>query len=379
MQRVLFVHAHPDDESISTGATIATLVAAGDSVTVLTCTRGERGEVIPDDLAHLEGTDGLGPVRELELAAAMAALGVRDHRMLGSDDARWQGRDPRVYRDSGMRWSGSGTARALDTMDPWSLTSADLGEVAADIAAVMAEIEPDVVVSYRADGGYGHPDHIRVHQATRTAAEVMRVPFYVIDPDARQGLTVDAAPVLERKRAALAAHRTQVTLEGDTFSLSSGAPRRLAEPERFRRLKPPVTEFAGYSLVARIAICLIALVVGALAGVVLTVSHQATVAGIPWGIIVAIVVSTALIAGLRLVFVTRLVAAAAATGLLGASALLSVQTQGGSILVPDNIVGYIWTFAPVVVSLVVLAWPRVDPPAGHRIAAVPAAKGLDHP
>lgn len=379
MQRVMFVHAHPDDESISTGATIATLIAAGDSVTVVTCTRGERGEVIPADLAHLEGTDELGPARERELATAMTVLGVRDHRMLGSDSARWQGRPARVYRDSGMQWGSRGTARALDTVDPWSLTAAELGEVAADIAAVMAEIEPHVVVTYRADGGYGHPDHVRVHEATRAAAEVMGVPLYVIDPDARHGVTVDAAPVLERKRAALAAHRSQVTLDGDTFSLSSGEPRPISEPERFERLRPPATEFAGYSLLGRIATCLIALVVGALAGIVLTVSHQATVAGIPWGIIVAIIVSTALIAGLRIVFVTRLVAAAAAAGLLGASALLAVQTQGGSILVPDNLVGYIWTFAPVVVSLVVLGWPRVERPTGHRIAAVPAAKGPDHP
>jgi N-acetyl-1-D-myo-inositol-2-amino-2-deoxy-alpha-D-glucopyranoside deacetylase len=98
-ERVLFVHAHPDDESITTGGTIATLLDAGAHVTVLTCTRGELGEVIPADLQHLlESPEALGAYREKELAAAMAALGVTDHRYLGDDDALWDDLAPRRRR-----------------------------------------------------------------------------------------------------------------------------------------------------------------------------------------------------------------------------------------------------------------------------------------
>ena len=242
VERVLFVHAHPDDETISTGATIATLVDRGAEVIVLTCTRGERGEVIPQDLHHLEGSlDELGSVREGELAEALAVLGVTDHRMLGNSNARWTGRAPRRYLDSGMRWAPSG-ATALDELDARSLCAAEVGEVAADIAAVIIELEPDVVVSYDVDGGYGHPDHVRAHEATRTATEVLGVPFYVIDSSAKNSsaksstaknssaknstakksgqLVIDVAPVVDRKRDALEKHRTQVSVSGDEFSLS---------------------------------------------------------------------------------------------------------------------------------------------------------------
>src|SRR5690606_31265526 len=109
LEHVVFVHAHPDDETISTGGTIASLVEAGVGVTVVTCTRGERGEVIPPELQHLEG-DGpaLAGVREGELAAAMAALGVTDHRYLGDSNARAAGLAPRRYADSGMVWGADG-------------------------------------------------------------------------------------------------------------------------------------------------------------------------------------------------------------------------------------------------------------------------------
>src|SRR5690554_2536102 len=108
-RHVLFVHAHPDDETISTGGTIATLVDAGVGVTVVTCTRGERGEVIPAELVHLEG-DGpkLAEHRMGELADAMRILGVEDHRYLGEQSARLADLPPRRYLDSGMVWDSSG-------------------------------------------------------------------------------------------------------------------------------------------------------------------------------------------------------------------------------------------------------------------------------
>lgn len=374
---VLFVHAHPDDESISTGATIASLVDGGATVTVLTCTRGELGEVIPPDLMHLAGTAELADVRERELAAALAALGVSDQRFLGDADARWQGRPPRRYTDSGMRWGDAG-AEPLPYLDDSSLAAAELGEVAADIAAVILDTKPDLVVSYAVDGGYGHPDHIRAHEAARAATEVLRVPFYVVETGGKATVTVDPAPVIDRKRAALAAHRTQVVVDGDSFSLSSGPARPIAEPERFRRLRPSSSAFGDHSVVTRVVACALAVILGAFTGATLTVAHQASIAGFPWGIVAAVIITAALIAGLRIIFETRIVAGCAALGLLAASAFLALQSTGGSVLVPGNAAGYTWTFAPVLVTLVVLAWPRVPARASNTMGS-PAVKGADHP
>lgn len=384
-ERVLFVHAHPDDETIATGAAIATLVERGAHVTVLTCTRGELGEIIPPELQHLAGVD-LGAVRERELRDALTALGVTDHLFLGLDGARWEGRPARRYLDSGMQWGAKG-AKALDPVHPESLAAAELGDVAADIAAVIIAREPDVVVSYAADGGYGHPDHVRAHDASRAAAEVVRVPFYVVDsPGTPPGpVRIDALPVIERKREALAAHRTQVTVQGDTFSLSSGAPRPIAAAETFTRLRAPAgTGFHDQGMLSRVGALVVATLLGAFTGVTLTAAHQATTAigslVVPWGIITAVVVTAAILAGMRLVFETRIVAGCAAVGLLGASALLAGQTSGGSVLVPANAAGYTWTYAPVLIAAVVLAWPRITRPVPSIHQAnieASASKGSD--
>src|SRR5690554_6189782 len=226
-RHVLFVHAHPDDETISTGGTIATLVDAGVEVTVVTCTRGERGEVIPAGLAHLEGNGPeLAEHREGELAEAMRILGVEDHRYLGDPSARLADLPPRRYLDSGMVWDDAGRPQPVPDLDSKSLCSAPLEEVAADIAAVIAAVQPDAVVSYDADGGYGHPDHIRAHMATRRAADVMAVPFFAVQPPAAaaapESRKIDVSAVLERKVLAMQAHGTQITVTDDHFALSSG-------------------------------------------------------------------------------------------------------------------------------------------------------------
>jgi len=383
-ERVLFVHAHPDDETLATGATIATLVDSGALVTVLTCTRGELGEVIPASLQGLSGA-ALGEYRLGELRAALAVLGVPDHRVLGDRNARWEGRDPRQYLDSGMRWGESG-AEPLESTDGRSLSAAEVGEVAADIAAVILAVDPDVVVSYAADGGYGHPDHVRAHEATRTAAEVLNVPFYTVDSDgARRGpVVVDPAPVIDRKRRALEAYATQVTVTGDEYALSSGGPRPIGAPESFTRLRTQEPSFKDYGIVAKIVTLLIAGALGLFAGALLTAAHQATVAvagvPIPWGLLAGLLVVAALLVGLRIVFETRAVALAAGVGFLGASALLALQSAGGSVLVPDNPVGYAWTFGPVLIGAVVLAWPSLTRPIRPAVRSnieAPARKGPD--
>src|SRR5271170_869314 len=144
---LLLVHAHPDDESIGTGATMAKYAAEGARVTLVTCTLGELGEIIPPDLRHLF-PDELGQHRIVELDRACAALGVTDHRFLGGA-GRW--------RDSGMM----GTA---GNEDPRCFWRADLDEAARQLGAIIREVNPQVIVTYDANGFYGHPDHIQAHR-----------------------------------------------------------------------------------------------------------------------------------------------------------------------------------------------------------------------
>lgn len=379
--QVLFVHAHPDDETIATGGTIATLVDRGVGVTVLSCTRGERGEVIPPELKQLEG-DGpaLARYREGELAAAMGILGVTDHRFLGDADARLAGLPPRRYLDSGMRWGADG-AEALENLDAGSLSAAPLGEVAADVATVIEAIGATAVISYDAHGGYGHPDHIRAHDAARRAAGVLGVPFFTIvppdDDEVAADVVVDVSPVIGRKTDALRAHRTQVTVEGGRFALSSGPFREIVAEERFRREGRRV---AGYGArraestawhelgrTSRVVACTLALLIGAALGGIGTVNHQwGYSSGLPLGVVAALALVAALVAGFRLVFATRIVAFFASVGILVALVVLTVGGPGGSVLVPANGAGYGWSYGAAAIIALVLAWPNLAVPHPAR-------------
>lgn len=163
-RRLLLVHAHPDDESINNGATMAKYAAEGALVTLVTCTLGEEGEVIPAGLARLtaDREDRLGAHRVGELAAAMKELGVTDHRFLGG-----AGR----YRDSGMMG-------AEQNRRPGSFWSADVDEAAGHLVEVVREVRPQVLVTYDPDGGYGHPDHIQAHRVAMRAAELAADPGF---------------------------------------------------------------------------------------------------------------------------------------------------------------------------------------------------------
>jgi N-acetyl-1-D-myo-inositol-2-amino-2-deoxy-alpha-D-glucopyranoside deacetylase len=155
---ILFVHAHPDDESVGTGATMARCAAEGARVTLVTCTLGEEGEIHVPALVGLAPAeaDQLGGYRIAELAAACAALGVTDHRFLGG-----AGR----YRDSGMMGLPS-------NQHPRAFWGADLDEAAGALLEVIRETRPQVAVTYDPDGFYGHPDHIQAHRVTMRAAEL---------------------------------------------------------------------------------------------------------------------------------------------------------------------------------------------------------------
>ena len=152
--RLLFVHAHPDDESLSNGATIAHYSARGAQVRVVTCTLGEEGEVIGDRWAELaaDRADQLGGYRIGELTTALRALGVSAPIYLGGA-GRW--------RDSGM--SGSPKRARQRFMD------ADEREAVGALVAIIRELRPHVVVTYDPNGGYGHPDHVHAHTVTTAA------------------------------------------------------------------------------------------------------------------------------------------------------------------------------------------------------------------
>lgn len=265
--RLLYVHAHPDDETVVTGASIAHYAREGAAVTLLTMTRGERGEVIPHDLRHLEvghpdcvddGT-ALGDYRVDELRAACAALGISKQFFAGQSPA-W---DPTVgmsngrdrYLDSGMSWGAHGRAQPATDVSPAALTAAPTEEVAAHIAAAIRTVCPIAVITYDDDGGYGHPDHIYTGAAVLRAVELARtagaggvgwdVPVVwaiegeVSADDVSPQAVVEATPGdLGAKRAALEAHATQVMLPSDpthmSFMFSNGIPQKISGVETFR-------------------------------------------------------------------------------------------------------------------------------------------------
>lgn len=389
-EHILFVHAHPDDETISTGGTIAVLVAAGSAVTVLTCTRGERGEVVPPELKHLEGDlPALAEVRTAELAVALGALGVTDQRFLGDSDARIAGGVPRRYVDSGMQWGAAG-AEALPDADPASLASADFGEVVSDVATVIAAVRPTAVVSYDESGGYGHPDHIVAREAALHAALVMRVPYFSIVPPGAESpgdRVVDITPVVSVKLDALRAHRTQLTVDGDSIVHSGGQVEPIGRTETFRQYGDalgPGVDWTALGATGKIVAALLAVALGAIVGFIASVNHQLTtdILGrlMPVGVVVSLLACAALLLGGRLYFGTRVVAACAAAGLLAVVALLSAAGPGGSVIVPANPAGWTWTIGVTVIAIVVIAWPRPGTFSRATMGRSPApGKEVDSP
>lgn len=251
MPLLVAVHAHPDDETLSTGGLLATWARSA-PVEVVTCTRGERGEVIGAALAHLEG-DGpaLAAHREAELARAVTALGVERHAFLdelAADDVRLE--------DSGMVWVADGVAGPAPDAPPGAFARADVDDVAAVLAAHLAAARPAVVVTYGPDGGYGHPDHVRAHQVTMRAvarlAELGPVPIVLWSrPRVAAGphVAVPLGPVVGEVAQAMRAHATQVQdvvvgPEVIDFALSNAVPQRLGPVELYEPAPGTATPFA---------------------------------------------------------------------------------------------------------------------------------------
>ncbi|WP_324650769.1 PIG-L family deacetylase [Georgenia sp. H159] len=187
-QRLLGVFAHPDDETIGAGSLLALAVDAGVDVSVVTCTRGERGEVIPPDLADLaRDPDALARHREAELSAALAELGVHRHLFLdqvpGLADQR-----PARFRDSGMRWVRPGVAGPGEDAGPDAFTSVDVEVAACLLAVVIRHVRPTAVLTEEPGGGYGHPDHVHAHRVTTRAVEIAAADVPAEGPDPFAGL-----------------------------------------------------------------------------------------------------------------------------------------------------------------------------------------------
>ena len=260
-RRLMLVHAHPDDETIMDGATMAKYVAEGAAVCLVTCTLGEEGEVLVEDLAHMgaEAGDDLGSHRLGELKVAMEILGVTDFIRLGGD-----GR----YRDSGMAYDAEGRAIPRDMLREGIFWTADLLEAANELVPVIRDRRPQVLIAYNEVGNYGHPDHIQAHRVAMYATQLAGVPSYrrdlgnpwtvarvywstmsksqllagiqalrdagdtetykELDPegplssllsdDVDIAVEIDGTPWVAQKLAAMRAHATQITADGPFFA-----------------------------------------------------------------------------------------------------------------------------------------------------------------
>ncbi len=250
---IIFVHAHPDDEAIGTGATMAHYAARGARVTLVTCTLGEEGEIHVPELAGLapDQADQLGGYRITEWHAACDALGVTDRRFLGGAG---------TYRDSGMMGTSANE-------HPRAFWGADLDAAAGHLVTVLRETRPQVLVTYDPNGFYGHPDHIQAHRVAMRAVELASdpghgtgepwrvskvywtaVPHSVLaaglehfgssednpfdgvtdvselpfgTPDEQVAARIDGTGYAEAKSAALRAHATQIPPDSWLFSLAS--------------------------------------------------------------------------------------------------------------------------------------------------------------
>jgi N-acetyl-1-D-myo-inositol-2-amino-2-deoxy-alpha-D-glucopyranoside deacetylase len=278
-KHLLLVHAHPDDESIGQGATMARYVAEGVGVTLVTCTGGEMGEILVPELAHLaaDQDDTLADQRRIELDNAMKTLGVTDYRYLGGF---------KRYRDSGMKWHADGHAVPADDVHENAFWHADLTEAASHLVEVIREVRPQVMVTYDEFGGYGHPDHIQAHRVATYAASLAAVASYRrdlgeahdiakiywgamsaakvreglrdlraagdtttfegMDPDSLPAFMVEDDALSAKvdgddyaavKMEALKAHRTQISVDGPFFALSNNQGNEIWGTEFYRLAK----------------------------------------------------------------------------------------------------------------------------------------------
>jgi LmbE family N-acetylglucosaminyl deacetylase len=253
MATVVFFHAHPDDEAIATGGTMAQLSDRGDRVVLVTATRGELGELPEDGLAEGES---LADRRIAELTEAGRILGVHRQQFLD-------------YLDSGM--AGEPT-----NDQPGTFAAADVDEAAVSLAAILNEESADILVTYDEHGGYGHPDHVQVHRVGMAAAALARTPVVYLstanrdfmaslvdraaesgwsfggddfegleemgEPAGRLTTEIDVTPTLDRKRASMRAHASQITESSFFLSMPDALFTTVWGQEWYIRVHPAVPD-----------------------------------------------------------------------------------------------------------------------------------------
>ncbi len=272
---MLLVHAHPDDETIGSGVTMARYASEGAHVALVTCTLGEEGEVLVADLEHIgvNGEDRLGDHRIVELGAAMESLGVLDWQLLGG---------PGRYRDSGMVGEPSNERDGC-------FWRTDLLDAALDLVPIIRQQRPQVLITYDDFGGYGHPDHIQAHRTAMYATQLAAAPTFrpelgqawdipkiywtaipkglirsgimalraagdtsemaSMDPDeipfgvddALVTTLIDGSEFLPNKVAAMRAYPTQINMESGFFSFAELEDSPMGT-EAFRLVKGPLGE-----------------------------------------------------------------------------------------------------------------------------------------
>jgi N-acetyl-1-D-myo-inositol-2-amino-2-deoxy-alpha-D-glucopyranoside deacetylase len=364
-KRLLIVHAHPDDESLSTGHIIANSLKSGAEVYVLTLTRGERGKIRLEELKPLEGDlHGMAAFRSQELREAIKNYPGLKHSFAGT----------RAYLDSGARLNSMGKLAKPRNLDDLALAATSPSVIADDIIGVMREFKPDAVLTYNRKGGNNHPDHKVAHEATAMAVrkisrKIRRAPeFWVIaGRNEKFDVAIGGKETAAVKKAALEAHASQIDAGENSYSVSNGEVLKYSEPEHIRLAAPsPLVHL-------RPAFTFLwALPLGALLGLAGTLLHQVEGDGFPLGLVVAMTMVGSLALALRLLRSSR-----GALYLMAASFAITVfqlaqRQPGGEVLILGNSVGNIWAYGSIGLCALIILFPSIHPSSwgksasGHR-------------
>ncbi len=368
-KRLLVVHAHPDDESLFTGHVLASSVAAGAEVMVLTLTRGERGHVKLEELKSLEGNlPSMGAFRANELRNALAALGVTNFKFAGT----------RAYLDSGFRLRSFGKPAKVKNLDELSLSAVNVAVIADDIYTTIKDFKPDAVVTYNRKGGFGHPDHKMAHEGTamalrRIAKENNRKTpeFWTIaEKGERADVLIGNAKTALLKKEALSAHASQVSVGAESYSIAAGKEVRYDEQEGLKRASIRPLRWLKPALIA-----IWSLPLGVMVGIVGTMIHSIRASNAehwPIGLWIALSMTFALALALRLLRNSRGALYLMTLSLWATLLWLSQRQGGGSVAILGNDVGTWWVYGSLISCGLVILFPRIRPgvwrknASGHR-------------
>lgn len=357
--RLLIVHAHPDDESLFTGHVIAHALRGGSEVRVVTLTRGEMGTTEVKDLEYLnEDNQAMALFREQELSQSLEAFPGVEHRYLGQ----------RAYRDSGMRinaWGKVGKPRKLDEM---SLSAAGTSVVGEDIASEIKDFKPDVVLTYDSKGGYGHPDHKAAHAAVawairHLAKKRIRPQLWeIVEPGKSFDVEFGDEETAEVKRAALLAHSSQIEISGEEIVYNGKTRMLLTDRERLRKTSPsPLLQLKP------VLTYLWAVPTGILVGIAGTLLHRSVDgSGFPIGLVVALSMVGSLALALRMLRNSRGALYLMSFSLIATVFLMAQRQPGGELFITTELggnffdsVGNLWAYGSIVLVGLIMVFPQL--------------------